>query len=221
MRLIQLQLGDCIEQMKALPESCVGAIITDPPYGLEFMGNDWDAPWKTGAGFSKPGIGDRETAWPSFGGAQFGGTNPTCSTCGGRARGKKKCHCTEPDWKVCGKAPESPQVQKQLFQKWATLWLKECYRILQPGGLIKVFGAPRMYHRMGAAMSAAEFKTERFEAWVYGSGFPKSLNISKALAKVTVETHEVSSLKELAQKYEGYGTSLKPGWEPFLVGRKQ
>src|SRR4051794_23964598 len=87
------------------------AIVCDPPYGLEFMGSEWDAPWtswQAGSGFSKPGIGERKTAWPSFTSAtdEYGGANPTCSICGGRARGKKKCHCEEPDWRVKGAKPD-------------------------------------------------------------------------------------------------------------------
>lgn len=44
---ITLLKGDCIEQMKELPDACISAIVCDPPYGLEFMGKDWDAPWKS------------------------------------------------------------------------------------------------------------------------------------------------------------------------------
>ena len=111
------------------------------------MNKDWDAPWKSGAGMSKPGIGERAIEWPTFGGQEFGGTNPTCATCGGRARGKKRCDCEEPDWRVCGKSLEDDKgtqtalEQKQLFQAWCVLWLKGCYRVLRPGGVIKVFGA--------------------------------------------------------------------------------
>ena len=149
------------------------------------MSKDWDSPWKSGAGLSKPGIGDRPIEWPAY-----GGTNPTCAVCGGRARGKKRCECAEPDWKVCGKAlkdddevPTSLE-QKQLFQAWCVRWLKGCYRVLKPGGIIKVFGATRMFHRMAAAMEQAGFLLppgNSMLAWGYGSGFPKYLNTSKAI----------------------------------------
>lgn len=200
---IQLQLGDCTEQMRNLPSNCVRAIITDPPYGLEFIGKSWDAPW--------------------------------------REIEKEK------------EEPLSPSVQSRWgFQKWATIWLRECHRILQPNGLIKVFSGTRTYHRMSAAMVNAGFQMERIEAWVYGSGFPKSMDISKALGKAAGVQREVIATRkghgntgtgrynwdnpddttdrsvvpitepatDLAKKYKGYGTTLKPAWEPFLVGRK-
>ena len=142
---------------------------------------------------STPGIGERAIPWPSFGGQPFGGANPTCATCGGRARGAKKCECPEPDWRVSGEPLEDdtnkgvePLGQKQQFQAWSVSWLRECYRVIAPGGVIKVFGATRMYHRMAAAMEEAGFMLDpeySLEAWGYGSGFPKSLNVSKAIDK--------------------------------------
>ncbi|MGP5484947.1 DNA methyltransferase, partial [Brachybacterium alimentarium] len=45
--------GDCIEVLATLPDASVDSVVTDPPYGLEFMGRDWDAPWKTGNGFRR------------------------------------------------------------------------------------------------------------------------------------------------------------------------
>ena len=189
--MIRLWLGDSLERLDELSE--VRAFITDPPYGLEFMGKDWDAPWKTGAGMTKPGIGDRAIPWPSYGGAvAYGGANPTCETCGGRARGAKKCECAEPDWRVDGKPLEDKEGlnlslrQKHAFQAWCVVWLTKCYAALVPGGVIKVFGGTRMFHRMAAAIEQAGFLLEpgeSLEAWGYGSGFPKSLNVSKAIDK--------------------------------------
>lgn len=43
---VTLHHGDCIEVMRAMPDASVDSIVTDPPYGLEFMGRDWDAPWR-------------------------------------------------------------------------------------------------------------------------------------------------------------------------------
>jgi len=140
------------------------------------MNKDWDAPWKTGAGMCYPGIGDRPIPWPSFGGQAFGGANPTCATCGGRARGARRCECPDPDWQVDGEPLEDSGVvtsleQKRLFQAWCVSWLKECLRVLQPGGVVKIFGATRMYHRMCAAMEEAGFlldPSHSLEAWGYG-----------------------------------------------------
>ncbi len=204
--VMQIQHGDNVQLLKQLPPNSIGAVVTDPPYGLAFMGKSWDAPWK-------------------------------------------EMEETETEEEV------APTVAaRRAFQEWATIWLKECYRILQPGGLIKVFGGTRMYHRMGAAMTAAGFEITHLEAWVYGSGFPKSLDVSKALDKYQGAKREVLGTRpgrksssgsgcynwnnpnnladqsivpvtepstDLALKYNGYGTSLKPAWEPFLVGLKK
>lgn len=176
---LQLRLGDCIEVMQGIPDGTIGAIITDPPYGLEFMGKDWDAPWKSGAGMSAPGIGERAIPWPSFGGSMpFGGANPTCGECGGRLRGERKCACLEPVWMVDGEVVDGGArgqseaiKQKKLFQSWCVTWLTECFRVLRPGGIIKVFGATRMFHRMAAAMEEVGFILEpvhSLEGWGYG-----------------------------------------------------
>ena len=72
----------------------------------------------------------------------------------------------------------------QKFQAWSVTWLTECLRVLKPGGIIKVFGATRMFHRMAAAMEEAGFfllPESSLEAWAYGSGFPKYKNTSKAI----------------------------------------
>lgn len=95
-------------------------------------------------------------------------------------------------------------------QAWHEAWLTEAHRILIPGGVIKSFSATRTFHRMAAAMRKVGFCDLRLEAWVYGSGFPKSLNVGKALEKTA----------DLAKEFDGYGTALKPAWEPFVVGRK-
>ncbi len=236
------------------------------------MGKDWDAPWKTGAGMSKPGPGEREIPWPSHGGATpFGGANPTCDTCGGRLRGANKCDCEEPDWRVAGEVVvdgtkegslSEALKQRQAFQMWCRLWLDEIFRLLPTGGRIKVFGGTRMFHRMAQAMQNAGFIDIGLEAWVYGSGFPKSLNLSKAIdrhlgksderAQIGVRStrspyneqwgnsneagptqdewrdkhrgvHEApvtAGATAEAKRFEGWGTALKPAWEPFIVGTK-
>jgi len=67
--------------------------------------------------------------------------------------------------------------------EWYVTWLKECHRVLVPGGRIKVFGGTRMKHRMEAAVEQAGFILLDEIGWAYGSGFPKSLSVSKALDK--------------------------------------
>ena len=160
---------------------------------------------------------------------------------------------------VCGGVQ---RLQQHRMQEWHYRWLIEVFRVLKPGGIIKVFGATRTFHRMAAAMEDAGFTNLDLEAWMYGSGFPKSLNVSKALdkkagaerEKVRVPAERVRNPKSInsghgieggdrpwmqeaeekgfhemdgeepvseeAQRYEGFGTALKPAWEPFVVGRK-
>jgi DNA modification methylase len=214
---INLLLGDCVARMSAMPEGSVGSIVCDPPYGLEFMGDGVGAGWQAGGGFAKPGIGERFTAWPSFSAtSKHGMANPTCAVCGGRLRGAKKCECPKPHdhWKPIGKRknPENEGLPDHLtgggmsahlntMQKWHVGWLRECFRVLVPGGRILAFGGSRVYHRMAAAFDDAGFVDVGLEAWSYGSGFPKSMSLSEV-------------------GWSGWGTQLKPAWEPFIVGTK-
>jgi site-specific DNA-methyltransferase (adenine-specific) len=250
--------GDCREVMATLDAESVDAIVCDPPYGLEFMGKDWDSfggqhGWKTGAGFSKPGIGDRQTAWPSFTGAsdQFGGANPTCASCGGRARGKKKCSCEVPDWRVKGEKPDRAygrQRQMLAFQEAMESVFLEALRVAKPGAHLLAFGGTRTYHRLACAIEDAGWEIRDCVMWVYGSGFPKSHDVSKAIDKAagaergrkTVRSKSVSTcyaqddwtrqyggtrldadpITDDARQWQGWGTALKPAWEPIIVARK-
>ena len=86
---------------------------------------------------------------------------------------------------------------------------KEVYRVLKPGGHILSFGGTRTYHRMVVNMEDAGFEIRDQIQWIYGSGFPKSHNIGKSYDK-----------KMGNDKYEGFGTSLKPANEPIVLARK-
>lgn len=119
--------GDCIEQLKHIPDASVDSVVTDPPYELGFMGKKWDA---SGIAYSVP------------------------------------------------------------------LW-SEVLRVLKPGGHLLAFGGTRTYHRMTCAIEDAGFEVRDCLQWLYGTGFPKSLNIG-----------------------EGRGTALKPANEPIVLARK-
>lgn len=254
---ISLLLGDCVARMTQLEEGSVGEVLCDPPYGIEFMGKTWDkldnTDWQAGGGFSKPGIGERETAWPSYNAATpFGAANPTCTTCGGRRRGAKKCSCEKPVWVVKGEpVPEVSATVRQMQEQqvWHRRWFGEALRVLTPGGTIKAFSGTRTFHRMAAAMAEAGFMNIHLTAWGYGSGFPKSHNVAVYLDRLLTEgqsrevirkrglgdmngkfadsfagfvsqskKHEVTSSEALP--WVGWGTALKPAWEPVLVGHK-
>lgn len=90
---------------------------------------------------------------------------------------------------------------------------RSAHRILKPDGLMLVFGATRTHHRIAHAVERAGFEILDIWAWCYATGFPKSQNISKALKK--------KGYADEAQLWQGYGTALKPAWEPIIVARKQ
>ena len=230
----EIILGNCMEVLKKIPSNIFSAIITDPPYGLEFMGKEFDSPWKqlsgwqNGGGFSKPGIGDRKTAWPSFSATSlYGGANPTCGTCGGRARGEKKCSCETPNWKPIGKRknPENEGLpddvtstgmakQMKMFQEWNEAWAKEVLRVLKPGGHLLSFGSTRTSHRMVCGIEDAGFQIRDKISYIteigaiHGQGFPKSLSIGRSMRKAGLPQ---------ADQWNSHGTALKPAVEPCVV----
>ena len=184
--LVTLHLGDCLEVMAGIPDGSVDAVVTDPPYGLEFMGREWDAPWRSGinadAGFSAPGFtdGSHRLPRPTF----TGSTNPACRNCGGRQRGRRDGTAI---WKTCTcESPAFPNVratEMRAFQDWCESWAVECLRVLKPGGHLLAFGGTRTWHRLTCAIEDAGFEVRDSIAWLYGSGFPKSLDVSKAIDK--------------------------------------
>jgi len=123
------------------------------------------------------------------------------------------------------------------------LW-RECLRVLKPGGHILAFGGSRTWHRVAVAIEDAGFELRDSIAWLYGSGFPKSLDIAKAIQKASgveptgfkenEDGHFYGSgqynatprqlfmpeLEGEAKQWQGWGTALKPAFEPIVVGRK-
>lgn len=92
---------------------------------------------------------------------------------------------------------------------------EKCLRVLKPGGYLLAFGGSRTSHRIACAIEDAGFEIRDTILWLYGSGFPKSMNIGLALDKKKgVES------KEGQNKWAGWGTCLKPAFEPIIVARK-
>ena len=156
---VQLYLGDCLDVLAGIPDASIDSIVTDPPYGLEFMGREWDT-------FRPPNARIRERV--------DGRTNP--------AEGKSVTRT--PEAYVAGRP----------FQAWCEAWARECLRVLKPGGHMLAFGGTRTWHRLACAVEDAGFEIRDSVAdltgidgpgllWVYGSGFPKSLDVSKAIDK--------------------------------------
>ena len=175
---------DCLAALKNVPNCSIDSIITDPPYGLRFMGKKWD----------------------------------------------HDVPCVE-------------------------LW-EECLRVLKPGGHLLAFAGTRTQHRMAVNIEDAGFEIRDMIAWVYGSGFPKSLDVSKAIDKAAGAERErmagpksggMASLNKgnashgyrdsayykegnmmlssepatpEAHQWQGWGTALKPALEPITVARK-
>lgn len=128
LELNQVYNMDCLEGMAQIPDNSIDAVITDPPYGLKFMGQNWDN--------GIPGV---------------------------------------PYW-------------------------AEALRVAKPGTHLLSFGGTRTFHRLAVAIEDAGWEIRDTVMWVYGSGFPKSHNMKG--------------------EWEGWGTALKPAWEPIIVARK-
>ena len=171
-----LHVGECLEVMRGMADASVDAIVTDPPYGLSFMGKRWD--------YDVPSV-----------------------------------------------------------EIWA-----ECLRVLKPGGYLLAFAGTRTQHRMAVRIEDAGFEIRDMIAWVYGSGFPKSHDVSKAIDKAAGAEREVSGERfadvgiqggnfsavsrrgvielrdvpatDAARQWQGWGTALKPALEPITVARK-
>ena len=188
-------VADCIEHMRSMDEHSVDAVVCDPPYGLEFMGKEWDRPWAVTAtsGVGYEGREDNLTL-PSH----RDNRNANCRACGGRQRGANRCQCDKPKW------DRPPAQDMRDFQRWCEAWAAEALRVLKPGGHLLAFGGSRTVHRLASGIEDAGFEirdrilylTGGGDAdpnlgaeltWLYGSGlsgFPKSLNVTNALAEL-------------------------------------
>lgn len=121
---------------------------------------------------------------------------------------------------------------------------RQALRVLKPGGHLLAFSGSRTYHRMTVAIEDAGFEIRDQIMWIYGSGFPKSHDVSKAIDKAAgVEREVVGQAKRAgketgtygamagdnlitapatpeAQQWQGWGTALKPAHEPICIARK-
>jgi DNA modification methylase len=178
---VSIHNADCLRILKGMPDCSVDSIVTDPPYGLSFMGKKWDY--------------------------------------------------------------DVPAVE---------VW-QECWRVMKPGGHLLAFAGTRTQHRMAVRIEDAGFEIRDMIAWCYGSGFPKSLDVSKAIDKAAGAERESVGTKyagigrqcrnggeivggvadnekkfipitapatEAAKQWAGWGTALKPSLEPITVARK-
>jgi DNA modification methylase len=158
------------------------ALLADVPYGLEFMGREWDAPHK-GVGFSvlgraytQYGVASKNMALP-----QHGSRNRTCQVCHGAERGRdgrKVCQCPEPRWNH----PATSIEAGLLYQSWVTEWARALIEnVLHPGAVCAFFGGTRTFHRLAAGLEDAGFEIFDVVLWLYGQGMAKGQNVSKAM----------------------------------------
>ena len=178
---VKIHNGNCLDVMPTMEANSIDTIITDPPYGLKFMGKDWD--------FGVPG---------------------------------------------------------------KRFWV-EALRVAKPGAMLLAFGGTRTHHRLICAIEDAGWIIRDVIMWVYGSGFPKSHNISKAIDKASGAEREVTGKRMSAyashsvesgagfrpgeeckievpltgspatlagQLWDGWGTALKPAYEPIIIAMK-
>jgi site-specific DNA-methyltransferase (adenine-specific) len=145
-----IHVGDCLEVMRGMACNSVDAVVTDPPYGIGFMGKAWD-------GKDIVRRHGKRRSMPS--------TDPTCTENGGHGSLAA----------AAGLYDLSPHGMLA-FQRFSAAWAAEALRVLKPGGHLLAFASPRTYHRMAAGVEDAGFEIRDQIMWVFGSGFPKSHN---------------------------------------------
>lgn len=141
--------GDALEVLRTLPDACIDSIVTDPPYGLGFMGVGWDT-------FAHPkgSMGrDKSIKFDHVGGNH----NPINAQDAARIR----------------------RSENQKFEAWNYKWAVEALRVAKPGAHLLAFGGTRTYHRLACAIEDAGWEVRDCFMWLYGSGFPKSMDISR------------------------------------------
>ena len=99
------------------------------------------------------------------------------------------------------------------------MW-KECLRVLKPGGHLLSFGGTRTYHRMASAIEDAGFEVRDMIEWVYGSGFPKSLNIGKAVDKIQGNEREITGKDRSGDKETHKTYNMAKRSEERRVGKE-
>ena len=219
--MIDIKHGDCLDVMRGMEENRIDFIVTDPPYGLHFMGKGWDK-------FKFKKSNKNET--------------------GGRPGDLTNNKISDSDGSF--KAGTYDENRNDEFQEFMRLFGIEALRVLKPGGMLAMFGAPRRHHRQMSGLEDAGFEIRDVIAWMFGQGFPKSLDISKAIDKAKGCEREVIGIDkdfqrrnpngkwgiaaegyggvkkitkekhELSKTFSGYGTALKPAYEPIIICMK-
>lgn len=195
--------ADCRDVLRQLEDNSIDSIVTDPPYALvsivKRFGKPGSAPAKSNEAYQRASAGFMGKSWDT------------------------------------GEVAFSEE-----------FWT-ECLRVLKPGGHVVAFSGTRTYHRMAVAIEDAGFEIRDQLGWLYGSGFPKSHDVAKALDKAAgvefkakpasgvgfmgpdgpggynVTKNQLERTGESthdAKHWQGWGTAIKPAWEPICLARK-
>lgn len=182
--LVALYEGDSLNLAQILPADSIDAIVTDPPAGIEFMGKAWDDFSAKEATAS----GTQTEAWGKFGKTPY-------------ARGATPRY-TE-------RKGTRDLTARENFIASMTDVMAEAFRVLKPGGHALIWALPRTSHWTTTAVEDAGFEVRDVITHHFGSGFPKSLNVAKAIDE-----------EEAAKRWQGWGTALKPASEHWILARK-
>lgn len=169
--------GDLFDVLPTIAAQSVDSCCTDPPYGIGFMGREWDT-FKPGTGKTRKLMHPRERA-----AAALVSDNPNI-------HGRHRSPALSPsqidyDYSTAG---------LRAFQEWTERWAREVHRVLKPGAYIVVCGAPRSYHRMACGLEDAGFVVRDNFAWLFGSGFPKNFNLGDGKGTALKPAHEPIAL---------------------------
>ena len=186
--------ADSLTALQDIATNSVDALVTDPPAGIEFMGKEWDS-FKQGrlAKYAKqPGGTIKSKSGSDFNSrmASHPNThhkaNPKCQNCGRYAWDypERKCKCEIPDYAIDNSA-------RQTFIASMTPIFSECLRTLKPGAYGVVWALPRTSHWTATALEDAGFEIRDVITHHFGSGFPKSLDVSKAIDEAAGAKREI------------------------------
>jgi site-specific DNA-methyltransferase (adenine-specific) len=166
-----IHYGDLFDVLPTLAADSIDSCVTDPPYGIGFMGKEWDT--------FKPGK-EAERIVPN---KQRESDNPNLR---GRTRGPASSpSAVEYNYSADG---------LRGFQEWTERWAREVFRVLKPGAYMIVCCAPRSYHRMACGLEDAGFVFRDKFAWLFGSGFPKNYNLGGGKGTALKPAHEPIAL---------------------------
>lgn len=196
---VALLHGDCIDVMKAMLTKERGwkgqldAIVTDPPYGIGWIGEDWD-------NYDRREKEEKAEAEPL---QDYGALTGSPFVKG---------------WTRDEAAPADDSAAGQSFGQWCLEWGTLCYDLLKPGGYILSFGGARSHHRMTCGLEDAGFQIVNEIIWIYSTGLVRGHNPEKDIDVLRKQCPDLSEA-QLAQ-LKGRNTTLKPAQEPITVGRK-